>query len=83
MAEPYTGVFQELTPIQVALLRAQFIFDISNNEYDQDTAAQLFDMTLLLGYHPDGLTREDLMDELAWMEVNAIEYSVQEESDES
>jgi len=77
------GVFEGLTDIQVALLRAQFIFDVSNNEYHEDLATGLFDLGLLMGYHPDGMNHDDLLDELAWMEVTAVETSTDLEEGES
>lgn len=73
----YVGVYQEFNPMQVGLLRAQYIFDVSSDEYKEDMATALFDLGLIGGWHPDGLDQTDLRDELDWMEVTAVENSVE------
>lgn len=78
---PYTGVYEGFTHIQVALLRAEYIFAHKTNEYSEDLATALFDMAMLGGWHPDGFTQEDLQDELDWMPVAAEEHSTTEEED--
>lgn len=69
----YTGVYEGLTHIQVALLRAEYIFAHKTDEYTEDLVTGLFDMALLGGWHPDGFTQEDLLDECDWMNVVVTE----------
>lgn len=72
----YTGVYEGFTPIQVALLRAEWVYAVVNEDYPLELAENVFDISLLGGWHPDGFDHDDLQDELDWMEVTAQENSI-------